>query len=120
VTRANAEPLFVRVPEVAAALGLDVRTVRRSIKAGEIPAKKHAGAVLIPTEWLQQQTAPSPAPTQPQLPLDELADLVAEKVVARLGRALFGLAPRGTGPPGPAAADSSHAAASSPPRNGAA
>lgn len=115
----EAERLFVRVPEVAAALGLDVRTVRRCIKDGQIPAKRYEGAVLIPAQWLREQVGPPQAPPQPQLSPDELADLVAERVVARLGRALFGLAERGTGPPGPAAADSAPAA-TSPPRNGAA
>jgi hypothetical protein len=88
----TADRLFVRAPEVAEALGIDVRTVRRSIAAGDIPSKKYQGAVLIPAEWLREQAAPPPsASPEPRLSADELADLVAERVVARLTRTLLGM-----------------------------
>jgi hypothetical protein len=107
-------PLFASVPEVAATLGLDVRTVRRAISSEEIPSKRYLGRVLVPMSWLREQAGPPQAAPQPPLPLEELADLVADRVVARLAQALFG-----TGPPGPVTATSDIAAAS-PPRNGAA
>jgi excisionase family DNA binding protein len=49
---------FVSVPEAAAFLGVDIRTVRRAIRAGEIPATRVGAAWRVPTAWLRQQAAP--------------------------------------------------------------
>jgi excisionase family DNA binding protein len=83
--------LFFRVPEVAALTGMDARTVRRAIEAGEIPAQRYSGRVLIPGGWVREQAAAdSPLATAPPpLAPNELADLVADRVVARLARALL-------------------------------
>jgi excisionase family DNA binding protein len=47
--------LFATVPEAAAILRYDVRTVRRGIAAGEIPATKAGTTYRIPVSWLRKQ-----------------------------------------------------------------
>jgi excisionase family DNA binding protein len=47
--------LFVTVPEVAAILELDPRTVRRHIREGRIPAVKGDNSYRVPVSWLRVQ-----------------------------------------------------------------
>jgi excisionase family DNA binding protein len=46
--------LFASVPEAAAILGVDPRTVRRAIADGQIPAFKVGVSWKVPTAWLRQ------------------------------------------------------------------
>jgi hypothetical protein len=46
--------LFATVPEAAAVLRSDVRSVRRAIAAGEIPAQPVGPRKLVPTSWLRR------------------------------------------------------------------
>jgi excisionase family DNA binding protein len=46
--------LFAEVPEVAELLRNDVRTVRRAIERGEIPAVRAGQRWRVPTSWLRQ------------------------------------------------------------------
>ena len=76
--------VFADVPQVADILGRDERTVRRAIEAGSIPAKKVGSKWAVPVSWLREQAGvPEPSPD-----VDELADAVADRVVARLARLL--------------------------------
>ena len=82
--------LFADVPQAAAILGRDKRTIRRAAEAGEIPASKVGNKWMIPTQWLREQAgvlAP-PAPATPDL--DELADRVADRLFARFALLLGG------------------------------
>lgn len=90
--------LFLGVPEVSAILGLDRqgRTVRRGIASGEIPGIRVGTQWHIPAAWVRQQlggatetSAPREAPQGTATP-EELADLVADRVVSRLVQALTG------------------------------
>jgi excisionase family DNA binding protein len=47
--------LFADVPETAAVLRYDARTVRRAIEAGEIPAVRAGERWRVPTAWLREQ-----------------------------------------------------------------
>ena len=54
--------LFATVPEVAAILRYDVRTVRRAIEAGTVPAVRVGAGYRIPMAWLRSvagATAPA-------------------------------------------------------------
>jgi hypothetical protein len=61
--RALAEPtaplpsgrLFVTPQEVAAAFGMDERSIRRAIAAGQIPATKVGVFNQIPASWLRER-----------------------------------------------------------------
>jgi hypothetical protein len=46
--------LFATVPEAAVVLRSDVRSVRRSIAAGTIPAQPVGPRKLVPVSWLRQ------------------------------------------------------------------
>jgi hypothetical protein len=46
--------LFASVPEVAVILRSDVRSVRRSIAAGDIPCIPVGPRKLVPVAWLQK------------------------------------------------------------------
>jgi len=46
--------LFASVPEVAVLLRSDVRSIRRSIAAGDIPAVPVGPRKLVPVTWLRQ------------------------------------------------------------------
>ena len=46
--------LFASVPEAAAVLRSDPRSVRRSIAAGDIPAVPVGPRKLVPVSWLRQ------------------------------------------------------------------
>ncbi len=47
--------LFVSVPEAAAVLRVDQRTLRRELAAGTIPSTRVGPVWRIPTSWLRQQ-----------------------------------------------------------------
>lgn len=47
--------LFVTTTECAAVLRYDVRTLRKAIEAGEVPAVKAGSTYRIPAAWLRQQ-----------------------------------------------------------------
>ena len=83
------DKLFAYVPEVAQILCRDQRTVRAAIRAGQIPATKTGQRYIVRVSWLREQ-AGQPVPAPAAMPdLDELADRVADRVLARLAR-LFG------------------------------
>jgi excisionase family DNA binding protein len=52
---------FATVPEVAGILRYDVRTVRRAINDGEIPAVKAGATYRVPVAWLRERAAGAPA-----------------------------------------------------------
>jgi hypothetical protein len=54
VIAALKDKLFATVPEVAAVLRSDVRSVRRAIAAGDIPAQPVGPRKLVPTAWLRR------------------------------------------------------------------
>jgi hypothetical protein len=95
--------------------GADPRTVRRMAERGEIPSIRVGVRYMIPVEWLRQQAgmaAPKPIATA-AVDLDQLADRVAGRVVARIlssfaslvGGITPDMAAAGPAPPGPAATD---------------
>jgi excisionase family DNA binding protein len=47
--------LFCTPAEVADALGVDARTVRRAAADGQIPSIRAGVRILIPVSWLKQQ-----------------------------------------------------------------
>jgi excisionase family DNA binding protein len=88
---------FASAPEVAEILGMDERSVRRAIAAGEIPATKVGARYLIPVAWLRAQASgglddPLTVPAQAAVISGELAAAVADRVVAQLARAFAALA----------------------------
>jgi hypothetical protein len=48
------DKLFASVPEAAAVLRSDPRSVRRSIAAGDIPAVPVGPRKLVPVKWLRE------------------------------------------------------------------
>ena len=71
---------FADVPQVARVLRRDERTIRRGIEAGRIPGQKVGSKWAVPVSWLREQAGmPEPSPD-----VDELADQVADRVLARL------------------------------------
>jgi hypothetical protein len=48
------DKLFATVPEAAAVLRSDPRSVRRSIAAGDIPAQPVGPRKLVPVAWLRR------------------------------------------------------------------
>lgn len=54
VLAALKDKLFATVPETAVVLRSDVRSVRRAIAAGEIPAQAVGPRKLVPTAWLRK------------------------------------------------------------------
>jgi hypothetical protein len=96
--------LFASTTEAAAILdGLDPRTVRRAIAAGEIPSRRFGNKLLVPVAWLREQVSGAASqPDRSPLDLDQLADRVADRLIARLARAFGGVtgedanAPRAT------------------------
>ena len=83
--------LFCDVPEVARMTGRDERTVRESIKAGQIPGTQIGKQYLVPASWLRGQVSPtqvtSPGNAVPDM--EQLADLLMDRLVARFAR-MFG------------------------------
>ena len=57
---ALAGQLFATVPEAAAILRYDVRTVRRGIASGDIPAVRVGATNRIPVSWLREQAGMPP------------------------------------------------------------
>jgi hypothetical protein len=53
--------LFATVPEAAVVLRSDVRSVRRSIAAGDIPATPVGPRNLVPVEWLRKAAGLEPS-----------------------------------------------------------
>ncbi len=47
--------LFLTPLEVAGALGVDPRTVRRAVAEGQIPSIRTGNKILIPAAWLNEQ-----------------------------------------------------------------
>jgi len=45
----------VKPSELAPMLGISTRSVYRAIAAGEIPAERVAGCLLIPARWLTEK-----------------------------------------------------------------
>lgn len=85
--------LFAGVPEVAEILGVDERTVRRAIQAGEIPSTKIGAQHKIRTSWLREQAGQiSPAYPMPVFEPDQIAEAVAARLPALLARAFAVLA----------------------------
>jgi hypothetical protein len=83
------QQLFLDVPAVARILGRDERTVRKAVESGSIPGQKFGARWSIPTSWVRQQAGlPEPATAAAAPDAHELADLVADRVVARLARVL--------------------------------
>lgn len=102
--------LFASTTEAAAILdGLDPRTVRRAIAAGEIPGRRVGNKLLIPVAWLRAQVGggASKEPSKTVSDLDQLADKVADRVVAKVFAAFAALPQNvttaGPAPPEPAA-----------------
>jgi excisionase family DNA binding protein len=50
--------LFATTTEAAAVLGIDARTLRKAIEAGDIPATRAGKTYRIPTIWLREQALP--------------------------------------------------------------
>jgi len=100
--------LFAGVPEVAGILGADERTIRRAIAAKEIPGHRIGAKYVVPVSWLREMAGPPSGSTSgtPEPNFDQLAERVADCVLARLARTFGALMPNVTaGPvlPGPAA-----------------
>ena len=97
--------LFADVPQAAAILGRDRRTIRRAAEAKEIPASKVGNKWMIPTAWLRQQAGtPLPAATA-EVDYDKLADLVTDRMVVRFARLLAGGLPLDMTAAGPVGAE---------------
>jgi excisionase family DNA binding protein len=47
--------LFATVPEFAKVSGYDMRTIRKGIEAGEIPATRVGANWRIPVAWIREQ-----------------------------------------------------------------
>jgi hypothetical protein len=54
VLAALKDRLFATVPETAAVLRSDARSVRRAIAAGDIPAQPVGPRKLVPVAWLRR------------------------------------------------------------------
>jgi hypothetical protein len=52
--------LFASVPEVAAVLRSDPRSIRRAIAAGDIPCTRIGPRSLVPVAWLRQAAGLEP------------------------------------------------------------
>lgn len=94
--------LFLGVPEVSAILRLDDRTVRSAVASGEIPGFKIGAQWHIPAAWVREQLGvpETPAPAEEQhdaVTPDQLANMVADRVVSRLVQALTGAVPEDPG-----------------------
>jgi hypothetical protein len=79
------QQLFIDVPAVARILGRDERTVRKAVESGAIPGQKVGARWLVPTAWVRQQAGlPEPATAAAAPDPGELADQVADRLIARL------------------------------------
>jgi excisionase family DNA binding protein len=84
---------FASTTEAAQLLdGADPRTIRRMAERGEIPSRRVGTRIMIPVAWLReylgdlQGFAAAPAA---EIDPEQLADLVADRVMARMAR-IFG------------------------------
>jgi hypothetical protein len=95
--------LFASTNEVAAIIGSDPRTVRRMIADGSIPARKNGTRHIVPVAWLRDFVGTPAATEAPSGPdLDELAERVADRLIAWLGRLLAAMAAADMTAAGPA------------------
>jgi hypothetical protein len=82
---------FTGVPEAAAILGsCDPRTVRAEIRAGRIPAIRVGTRWMVPVAWLREQVLGGTRPAEPAaavLDVEQLADRLADRLLARLANA---------------------------------
>lgn len=78
---------FTGVPEAAEILGgCDPRTVRAEIRAGRIPAIRVGTRWMVPVAWLREQVLGGTQSAQPAataIDVDQLADRIADRLVAR-------------------------------------
>jgi hypothetical protein len=51
--------MFATVPEAAAILRSDPRSIRRAIAVGQIPATKIGPRAMVPMSWLREQASAS-------------------------------------------------------------
>jgi hypothetical protein len=88
---------FTGVPEAAAILGgCDPRTIRSEIRAGRIPAIRVGTKWMVPIAWLREQVLGGIQPTQPAvaaIDVEQLADRVADRLVARFAGIFSMMAP---------------------------
>jgi excisionase family DNA binding protein len=56
-TESNSEPLFLSLPPAAAAIGVEVRTVRKAIDAGQLPARRIGKRLLISRRTIEKLAA---------------------------------------------------------------
>lgn len=48
------DKLLVGVPEAAKMCGIDAKTLRKKIEAGEVPAERFGRHIKIPVWWLRE------------------------------------------------------------------
>jgi excisionase family DNA binding protein len=92
---------WVSVAEAACRLDIDPHTLYAAVNAGTVPARRIGRSVRVPAAWVDAAGASANGHTPP-LDIDELADAVADRLVARLVRLLVG-AVRATAPGEPGA-----------------
>ena len=81
--------LFATVAEVAEIRRVDRKAILQGIRVGRIPAEREGQRWRIPVAWLKAQAScglPADSAQPAQVEPGELADLVADRVVARLAR----------------------------------
>lgn len=78
--------IFAKVPEVAKIMKTDARVIRKAIQDGAIPGQKIGGNWFVRTEWLREQSSGRES-AGPGINMELLADLVADRVLARLALA---------------------------------
>ena len=86
---------FASVAETCTILDVEERSVYSAIDRGEIPATRVGTRWKVPVAWLRKVAAldaPAPGPAEPSVASEELATVVADKVVAQLARAFAVLA----------------------------
>jgi hypothetical protein len=88
---------FAGVPEAAEILGgCDPRTVRAEIRAGRIPAIRVGTRWMVPVTWLREQVlggTRSALPPAAAIDVDQLADRVVDRLVARFAGIFSMMAP---------------------------
>ena len=88
---------FAGVPEATEIIGgCDPRTVRAEIRAGRIPATRVGTRWMVPVAWLREQVlggTRSAQPPTPAIDVDQLADRVADRLVARFAGIFRMMAP---------------------------
>jgi hypothetical protein len=88
---------FAGVPEAAEILGgCDPRTVRAEIRAGRIPATRIGTRWMVPVAWLREQVIGGAQLAQPPtagIDVDQLADRIADRLLARFAGIFSTMAP---------------------------